>query len=147
MAAPFRYAPALLEADARLLYRRAASIHSTAVVVGLVLGAIVGATPLTDLVTAWKIPAEYGVATAIVGAALGTLLGFAVGQGRARQLRAQAQRTLCALTTERTVDSILRLLDSAAMEPHAAMARTAPTTSTHEAAVIDRLTELSSAQA
>ncbi len=111
------YHPALLEGHARLLYRRASSIQNTAIVLGLALGGLVGATPLTSLVTAWHIPAAFGVATAIGGAAAGALLGYVVGQGRAQRLRTDAQKTLCALSTQRAVDSILTWLDAARAQP------------------------------
>jgi hypothetical protein len=111
------YKPALLEDHARLLYCRASSIQNTAIVLGLALGGLVGATPLTSLVTAWHIPAAFGVATAIGGTAAGALLGYVVGQGRAQRLRTDAQKTLCALSTERSVNSILAWLDAARTQP------------------------------
>jgi hypothetical protein len=107
-----RYEPALLEDQARFLQRRAASFMRGAIVVGAVFGGLVGATPLTSLVTAWAIPSEYGVATVIAGVALGALVGFVLGEGRARQLRVQVQLTLCALRAERTLDLILERLDA-----------------------------------
>jgi hypothetical protein len=120
------YNPALLENHAGLLYRRASSIQNTAIVLGLVLGGLVGATPLTSLVTAWHIPAAFGVATAIGGAATGALLGYVVGQGRSQRLRTDAQKTLCALSTERAVDSILAWLDAAQQRPHQPSANRPP---------------------
>jgi hypothetical protein len=111
------YNPALLENHARRLYRRASSIQDTAIFLGVVLGGLAGATPLTSIVTAWHIPAAFGVATAIAGAAAGALLGYVVGQGRSQRLRADAQHVLCTLSTERALDSILVRLDGAQAQP------------------------------
>src|SRR4051812_2391809 len=58
------------------------------------MGAIFGATPLTPIGEHWPIPQAFGFATMLLGAFLGGVIGYVVGDTRAALCRLQGQTML-----------------------------------------------------
>jgi hypothetical protein len=127
-AAP-HYDPEMIEQYAARLYRRASSVRVGAAVAGVVIGAFFGAVPLTSLGEAWPIPHMFGFATLLVGAVVGGLIGFVVGDARATGYRLHAQASLCQLQAERNSAAVARAIEAgrrAALAAKAAAERPAP---------------------
>jgi hypothetical protein len=97
------YDPKIIERFADQLLRKADTVRVGFAAGGGIFGVFVGAVPLTPLQSVWGIPAGFGVATIIVGALLGILLGYVVGEGRAFRYRVQAQSAIFQLEIERRV--------------------------------------------
>jgi len=95
------YEPRIIERAAEKLHSKAASVVPGCVAVGVVLGAAFGAVPLTSLGNAWPVPSTFGYATALLGAVLGGLVGYVIGDARAFGYRLQAQATLNQVRLER----------------------------------------------
>ena len=73
------YDPKIIERFADQLLRKADTVRVGCAVGGGIFGVFVGAVPLTPLKSVWGVPAGFGVATIIVGALLGILLGYVIG--------------------------------------------------------------------
>ena len=58
------------------------------------LGAMFGATPLTPIGAHWPIPQAFGFATMLLGALLGGVIGYVVGDTRSALCRLQGQTAL-----------------------------------------------------
>jgi hypothetical protein len=86
--------PRVIERFAEAAYRKANAIFTGCVAGGVVLGAIFGATPLTPLGESWPIPQAFGFATMLVGAVVGGIIGYVVGDTRAALCRLQGQTAL-----------------------------------------------------
>jgi hypothetical protein len=86
--------PRVIERFAEGAYRRANAIFTGCVAGGVVLGAIFGATPLTPLGESWPIPQAFGFATMLVGALVGGMIGYVVGDTRSALCRLQGQTAL-----------------------------------------------------
>jgi hypothetical protein len=86
--------PRVIERFAESAYRRANAIFTGCVAGGVVLGAIFGATPLTPLGSGWPIPQAFGFATMLVGAIVGGVIGYVVGDTRSALCRLQGQTAL-----------------------------------------------------
>jgi hypothetical protein len=99
------YDPKIIERFADQLLRKADTVRVGFAVGGGIFGVFVGAVPLTPLKSVWGVPAGFGVATIIVGALLGVLVGYVVGEGRAFRYRVQAQSAIFQLEIERRVSS------------------------------------------
>jgi hypothetical protein len=99
------YDPKIIERFAEQLLRKADTVRVGCAVAGGIFGVLVGAVPLTPLKSVWGVPAGFGVATIIVGALLGILVGFVIGEGRAFRYRVQAQSAIFQLQIERRVAS------------------------------------------
>jgi hypothetical protein len=99
------YDPKIIERFADQLLRKADNVRVGCAVAGGIFGVFVGAVPLTPLKSVWGVPATFGVATIIVGALLGILIGYVVGEGRAFRYRVQAQSAIFQLEIERRVSS------------------------------------------
>ena len=104
------YEPEKIERYAALLERRAVAVRRGLTLGGGLVGALFGSVPLTPLGDAWPIPSIFGFATLIGGAAVGALIGYVVGDGRAEMLRLHAQMTLCTLHAQRATIAIWKLL-------------------------------------
>lgn len=89
--------PRLIERFAEAAYRKANAIFTGCVAGGVVLGAIFGATPLTPIGEHWPIPQAFGFATMLLGAFLGGVVGYVVGDTRAALCRLQGQTMLAQL--------------------------------------------------
>jgi hypothetical protein len=99
------YDPKIIERFADQLLRKADTVRVGCAVGGGIFGVFVGAVPLTPLRSVWGLPAGFGVATIIVGALIGVLIGWVVGEGRAFRFRVQAQSAIFQLEIERRVTS------------------------------------------
>jgi hypothetical protein len=86
--------PRVIERFAESAYRRANAIFTGCVAGGVTLGAIFGATPLTPLGAGWPIPQAFGFATMLVGALVGGVIGYVVGDTRSALCRLQGQTAL-----------------------------------------------------
>jgi hypothetical protein len=86
--------PRVIERFAESAYRRANAIFTGCVAGGVVLGAIFGATPLTPLGAHWPIPPAFGFATTLLGAIVGGVVGYVVGDTRSALCRLQGQTAL-----------------------------------------------------
>jgi hypothetical protein len=83
--------PRVLERSAEAAYRKANAIFTGCVAGGVVLGAMFGATPLTPIGAHWPIPQAFGFATMLLGALLGGVVGYVVGDTRSALCRLQGQ--------------------------------------------------------
>jgi hypothetical protein len=108
------YDPRVIERFAEQLLRKADSVRVGSAVVGGILGVVFGGVPLTPLASVWPIPSRFGVATMLIGALAGILVGWVVGEGRAFRFRVQAQMALFQLDIERKVDASLHAAAAAA---------------------------------
>jgi hypothetical protein len=86
--------PRVIERFAENAYRKANAIFTGCVAGGVVLGAIFGATPLTPLGESWPIPQAFGFATMLLGALVGGMIGYVVGDTRSALCRLQGQTAL-----------------------------------------------------
>ena len=101
--------PTVIDRHAAYLYRRARALTRGSMVFGGMLGAVVGAYPLTPW-SHWPIPHMFGVATLLFGALAGGLMGYVVGDFRAEGQRLQAQLVLHQLQLERNTAAIAETL-------------------------------------
>ena len=109
------FEPRVIEEFAHSLYRKAAAASKGSLVVGVVIGGVIGAVPLTSLGDAWPIPHSFGYATLMVGAIIGGLIGHVIGDARAFGYKLQAQSALCQVEIQRnTAASVRAALVSAA---------------------------------
>ena len=124
------YDPKIIERFADQLLRKADTVRVGFAVGGGIFGVCVGAVPLTPLKSVWGVPPGFGVATIIVGALLGILVGYVIGEGRAFRYRVQAQSAIFQLEIERRVSSaVAEAVTSAAAQhpqPAPAMPEVAP---------------------
>jgi hypothetical protein len=97
------YDPKIIERFADQLQRKADTVRVACTVGGGIFGVFVGAVPVTPLKSVWGVPPTFVVATTIVGALLGILIGYVVGEGRAFRYRVQAQSAIFQLEIERRV--------------------------------------------
>lgn len=89
--------PRVLERSAENAYRKASAIFTGCVAGGVVVGAMFGATPLTPIGAHWPIPEAFGFATMLLGALLGGVIGYVVGDTRSTLCRLQGQTALAQL--------------------------------------------------
>ncbi len=73
------------------------------IVVGAIAGVLVGSVPLSPLGFAWPIPSSYGFATVLVGLGVGLLLGFVIGDSRARMYHRMAEQARAQLVLEERI--------------------------------------------
>ena len=99
------YDSRVIERFAEQLLSKAESVRVGSAAVGGILGVVFGAVPLTPLESVWPIPGRFGVATMLIGALAGVLMGWVVGEGRAFRYRVQAQMALFQLEIERKVEA------------------------------------------
>jgi len=111
------YDPSIIELAAARLYSKADAVVMGSIATGMVIGAAFGAIPLTSLGAAWPIPSIFGVATLIVGALLGAIIGYTVGDARAFGYRIQAQSALCQLQIERNTAAAVQAVAIRRAEP------------------------------
>lgn len=123
------YDPLVIERFAEKLYRKASAFVAGSVVIGCALGAGFGAVPLTSLGDAWPIPSTFGVATLLLGAICGGVVGYVIGDTRSFGYRLQAQAALCQLQIERNTalvaEAVERRAPAAPAEPPVSAARVA----------------------
>jgi hypothetical protein len=86
--------PAIIERYVENTYRKATAVFLGSVVAGVMIGAVLGATPLTSLGASWPIPRAFGFATMLAGALIGGVIGYLIGDTRAFLARMQGQSAL-----------------------------------------------------
>lgn len=113
------YDPQVIERFAESLYRKAISAQKGSIVVGVVLGAVFGGIPLTSLGDNWPVPHAFGFATLLVGAIIGGLVGYVIGDARSFGYKLQAQAALCQVEIQRNTQASVRatLVSAAASSP------------------------------
>lgn len=113
------YDPQVIEQFAASLYRKALAAQKGSIVVGVVLGMILGGIPLTSLGNPWHVPHAFGYATLLVGAIVGGLIGFVIGDARSFGYKLQAQAALCQVEIQRNTQASVRatLVSAAATSP------------------------------
>jgi hypothetical protein len=77
--------------------KKARAVGRASVAVGAFVGVLVGAIPLSPLGEYWPIPERFGLATLLGGLVVGVLIGFVIGDPRAKlyqQMAAQARLQL-----------------------------------------------------
>jgi hypothetical protein len=113
------YDPQVIERFAASLYRKAISAQKGSVAVGVLLGAIFGGVPLTSLGAHWPIPHSFGFATMLVGAIVGGVIGFVIGDARSFGYKLQAQAALCQVEIQRNTQASVHatLVHAAATSP------------------------------
>ena len=125
------YDPKIIERFADQLLRKADTVRVGCAVGGGIFGVFVGAVPLTPLKSVWGVPAGFGIATIIVGALLGILVGYVIGEGRAFRYRVQAQSAIFQLEIERRVSSAVAEAVASVAVLQAQPAPTAPDLPVH----------------
>jgi hypothetical protein len=95
------YDPKIIERYAERLLSKADSVRVGASIAGGIVGVLIGCVPLTPLKTVWGVSGPVGVATILLGAFLGLLIGYVIGEGRAFRYRVEAQRALFQVDIEK----------------------------------------------
>jgi hypothetical protein len=116
-----QFQPEVMERFAALLEQRARNFARGFTIAGGVIGGAVGLLPLTPAGEIWPIPHVMGFTTLVLGAAAGSVVGYAASKHRAGMLRLQAQTTLCQLYSQRTSFALWLLLKNHGVEPAAAV--------------------------
>jgi hypothetical protein len=100
-----QFDPSVIERYAEQLYRKADSVRIGSAIAGAVLGVIFGAAPMSPLGEYLPVPAAFAMATVLLGALVGGFIGYVVGEGRAFQIRLQAQMVLFQVQLERNTSA------------------------------------------
>jgi hypothetical protein len=102
--------PRVIERFAESAYRRANAIFVGCVTAGVVMGTIFGATPLTPLGAGWPIPPAFGFATMLVGAMVGGVIGYVVGDTRSALCRLQGQTALAQVESAKNARAMAKAM-------------------------------------
>jgi hypothetical protein len=110
---------------------KARAVSRAAVAVGAIVGTLVGAIPLSPLRAAWPIPSSYGFATLLGGLVVGVLIGYVVGDPRAKLYTRMAEQARLQLRLEQRISQndtrMAQLLNALTARAAAAAQRTAET--------------------
>lgn len=79
---------------------KARAVGRAGVAVGAFLGVAIGSIPLSPLRAAWPIPSSYGFATLLGGLIVGVLVGYVVGDPRAKLYQRMAEQARLQLQLE-----------------------------------------------
>src|SRR6266498_2012520 len=134
--------PAIIERYVENTYRKATAVFLGSVVAGVMIGAIFGAMPLTSLGSSWPIPRLFGFATMMVGAVVGGVIGYLIGDTRAFLARLQGQTALAQIEAAKdarlALESIqqiqalaMRRAASSALSPRPSRRRRSPSPRPH----------------
>ena len=102
--------PAIIERFVENAYRKANAVFIGSVVAGVMIGAVFGAMPLTSLGASWPIPRMFGFATMLVGAIVGGVIGYLIGDTRAFLARLQGQTALAQIEAAKDARAALDVL-------------------------------------
>jgi hypothetical protein len=126
--------PGIIERYVENTYRKAAAVFIGSVVAGVMIGAVFGAMPLTSLGESWPIPRMFGFATMILGAILGGVVGYLIGDTRSFLARLQGQTALAQIHAANDARLALEVLrEIQALATRRAAARPAAPTAPPEA--------------
>jgi hypothetical protein len=118
--------PAIIERYVENTYRKATAVFLGSVVAGVMIGAAFGAIPLTSLGESWPIPQMFGLATMLLGAICGGVVGYLIGDTRAFLARLHGQTALAQIEAAKdarlALETVLQI-QAAAMRRAAAIAR------------------------
>jgi F0F1-type ATP synthase assembly protein I len=90
-----KYDPTIIQNFAEKMYKKASSIIAASALVGIIVGAGLGIF-IDESIGA-------GAIVPIIGAIVGGIIGFAIGQERAFVLKLQAQTALCQMQIEQNI--------------------------------------------
>jgi predicted lipid-binding transport protein (Tim44 family) len=82
---------------------KARAVSRTGVAVGAFVGVLVGSIPLSPLRAAWPIPSSYGFATVLGGLVVGVLIGYVIGDPRAKLYQRMAEQARLQLQLEQRI--------------------------------------------
>jgi hypothetical protein len=82
---------------------KARAVSRAGVAVGAFAGVLVGSIPLSPLRAAWPIPSSYGFATVLGGLVVGVLIGYVVGDPRAKLYQRMAEQARLQLQLEQRI--------------------------------------------
>jgi hypothetical protein len=102
--------PRIIERFVESAYRRANAIFVGSVTAGVALGAAFGATPLTPLGAGWPIPPAFGFATLLLGALVGGIIGYVVGDTRSALCRLHGQTALAQIESAKNARAMTEAL-------------------------------------
>jgi hypothetical protein len=102
--------PRIIERFVESAYRRANAIFVGSVTAGVALGAAFGATPLTPLGAGWPIPPAFGFATLLLGALVGGVIGYVVGDTRSALSRLHGQTALAQIEGAKNAQAVTEAL-------------------------------------
>ncbi len=104
--------PQIIERHAEGLLKKSSAIIAGSVVLGVALGAAIGATPLTSFGAGIPVPHVFGFATLLVGGVVGGLVGYVIGDTRSFMYKLQAQIALAQIKAAQDSEAVLGLLRS-----------------------------------
>lgn len=102
--------PRVIERFVEGAYRKANAIFIGSVMAGVVVGAAFGATPLTSLGAGWPIPQAFGFATMLLGAFVGGVVGYVVGDTRAALCRLHGQTALAQVESAKNARAMVEAM-------------------------------------
>lgn len=82
---------------------KARAVARLGIAIGGTAGAAVGSVPLSPLRAAWPIPTSFGIATLLGGLVVGVLIGYVIGDGRARLYQRMAEQARLQLQLEERI--------------------------------------------
>ena len=82
---------------------KARAVGRAGVAVGAFAGVLVGSIPLSPLRAAWPIPSSYGFATLLGGLIVGVLVGYVIGDPRAKLYQRMAEQARLQLQLEQRI--------------------------------------------
>lgn len=109
---------------------KARAVSRAGVAVGAFAGVLVGSIPLGPLRAAWPIPSTYGFATLLGGLVVGLLIGYVIGDPRAKLYQRMAEQARLQLQLEQRISHndarMAQLLTALTARAAAAAQRPAP---------------------
>jgi hypothetical protein len=109
---------------------KARAVSRAGVAVGAFAGVLVGSIPLSPLRAAWPIPSSYGFATVLGGLVVGVLIGYVIGDPRAKLYQRMAEQARLQLQLEQRLTQndarMAQLLTALTARAAAAAQRPAP---------------------
>jgi len=82
---------------------KAHAVARLGVAIGASTGVLIGSVPLSPLRFAWPIPSGYGFATILGGLAVGVLIGYVIGDARAKMYHRMAGQSRLQLQLEQRI--------------------------------------------
>lgn len=79
---------------------KARAVGRAGIAIGAFVGVLVGSVPLSPLEFVWPIPSTFGFATVLGGLGIGVLIGYVIGETRARMYHRMAEQARLQLDLE-----------------------------------------------